>query len=337
MSISPRKAAFSVRITTLVILAVFRALSVAEAQTTDLEAAVNQSAVDKIIRSIDFPYTAFDDDVGKNSTAISERGNARDLSTTEMAEMIHRVRAKRGTLSDSETAFKQLLETARESTLETLRHVQKGDVEGAPPEADLSELVEFFDGKRSTLTNKGFLCFKGDAEVTHARVEVLEPPIVRLGGGRIDFRSMHVQAKAWIRITIGYPGICCKCWLVCCPWFCCKTTSIEVRPSAGLTTSAYAWPQEISESTGKSVAFFAYIRSLHLSDGLLGLIPLEGFVNPKLKDKPLVKIPLDDFAVAISPLRREMRVSSVRFRDAPDTLAAQLTIEVRKTGRRSAR
>jgi hypothetical protein len=297
-------------------------------ETTDFQATINQSAVDKVLTSLTYPYTAFD---GPGSADWGCFG------FNETSELIRTLNSKRSAeYTADEVQLAKAINSAKEETDRAIQYLKSGKPldGGAPPLADLIAMREFWEGKRSTVpsTLKGGCCLGLQYRLDHLLIEVKQRPDVSLGQARINIQSVNLYVKGAVSLRIINPfGICVDCWAPCllcrCPYFCCSTYPLpQIRPSSDLNADGYLQPQ-VSASSNPEIGFFGHFD--HLTLNWLKLVDWGWIVNHYvLKDKPLAKIPLSELGVNIALIQRRIRVSSMRFIDEQGDLPISITINV---------
>ena len=294
----------------------------------DVATTIYQSAVDKVLTSISYPYTAFDGPGSREWGCIGIQ---------ETSELIRRLNSKRSAeYSADEVKLAEAINSAKEETDRIIQYVQSGKLGGgAPPLADLIAMREFWEGKRSDVpsTLKRGCCTGLQYRVDHLLIDVTQRPNVSLGQARINIQKVNLYVKGWISFRTGMQFWCFDCWLPCVlcscsPHPCCWISpSVQIRPSSAIIASAYLQPQQVSANGNPEIGFFLHF--IHLNLNWLKIVDWGWIVNHYvLKDKPLAKISLSDLGFDITQIKRRVTVSSIRFIDEPNSLPISITIEV---------
>ncbi len=182
-------------------------LAANSAQTEDVVATIHQSAVDKVLTSINYPYTAFDGPGSKDWGCFGIK---------ETSRLITRLKSKRSAeYTADEVQFAKAINSAKEETDRAIQYLQSGKpLDGAPPLGDLIAVREFWEGKRSTVplsTLRGECCLGVQYRVDHLRIDVTQRPSVSSGQARINIQSVDLYVKASISLRAVTPGICADC------------------------------------------------------------------------------------------------------------------------------
>jgi hypothetical protein len=117
-----------------------------KAQTEDVEATLHQSVVDKILNSLNYPYTVFDGSVQGARDGAPEWHR---LSDTQMSKLIKSLNAKpKSRYNEVEQEFGRLLEEVKAGTEKVISYLQSGkSIENAPPLEDVLAAYQFWSGK----------------------------------------------------------------------------------------------------------------------------------------------------------------------------------------------
>lgn len=303
---------------------------------SDLDITINQSILEKIVSSLDYPFVVLDD--RSRSSSVQSKGATAGLQRmprSQLVELVRKINSPSAkALSPADLEIKKLFDKIIGKSEKLLSRMESGKIE----ETDditiprVREFLAFLKGESAMVSNRtlDFLCFDLDYKISRLRVEIRTQPDVSLGNKRMGFRSDSIFVKVWIDVIIGHPSICCKCSIICCPWPCCDKSTIQLRPSATLTASGYAWPENRGSGSSREVAIFGHFNSLRINHPLLGWIPLEGFANKSLKDKSLAEISYKQLAQRIDKLDRTVSVESIEFISAPRSLPMKFVISSKR-------
>lgn len=302
----------------------------------DLSAAIEQAAVDRLTRSVDYPFALFthredfqpaplilaagaEDDGGYeyNDAEVRELLNAAEASAdlSILATEPHDPEAQLYVdilLSASATieSAKACLRARDEAT------ASGSDFEG-PPEAELHEILE--GGVSGLAAIRGI---KFRAHLAWAEVGARTMPQITLRGSRIDV-SAEIFGGATGELWWYHPSFHCS--RLCARW---RTTwswdrigSLTVR---GVRFEAEA--HALATVNEAKVTVNGVFDRLRLDYRILDKIRLEGIANRKLKERTLIAVDAAELVATMPVLRSRFRPHSIELPDSDRRLVANITL-----------
>lgn len=318
---------------------------------SELEAIIHQSMVDKVVKSVDYPYTIFEhkrtyegftEEVDQNYDSaeipseeffnkISENlaiAYNKDYSFSEVDEELERNFLDN--LSELRENFKECRNAHNAFSEYTTNNPDTSLTWDGPSIDELDTLITSIDNYGDN-TNKFaplLSLVKFTALVTRITVKVQEPDF-ELNGKRFDLNNLtvipsgsgEVWAKyKWFKCTrrtrIG--GICYR-WR----WTTRNTRILKISLALRVKVSAHA--KVIPENS--LVKIYGEFDKLRLDHTLLRIIPLEKLANGYLGKKPLVIFDAGQFVKTIPVLKKDFKVSKIEIPNDTGKVNVKISIK----------
>ncbi|MER9340468.1 hypothetical protein NKI41_06705 [Mesorhizobium sp. M0601] len=290
---------------------------------SDLEAKVYQSACDKLLGSVAYPFTVVErrqDFPGCSSMAIAEVGEFYEYSKAELGEMFES--SIRGDKKDSELNDKiySFAGSIIEQAKKVLDAADRAGREYVGP--DKKELQAVVDGGIENLIHT-----LGDwgayAWCPYLRVRLDNKPNLRLASPRIDLTGVVVNVKATGELWVKYPWW--NCYKFCFNWKkvikCDRVASVTV--SVGLKAQAHA---DLAAS-GTRILAHGVFDKLRLNYKILDKIPLEGIANEVLAKKLLAVYDASQLVETVPLLHSRFAIASIALPASADGIGIGATIK----------
>lgn len=307
----------------------------------DLELELRQEMLEKIVDGIDWPVIFIDEKskssnvdilvdqlvAGKHFTRHEVDGlnKRRDLTLEEINALAKRFNSFSrgdGDFSEDYEDVKKMFEEGARKTRRIINRIEKGKeseisiteaksilsiLEGRATKSDISKIENW-----SSKNDKG-ICLGLNFKVSKVAVSVDKPQLdsVRINEGLIYFDMPKVTTKVWIDVEFKYPWLCCSDrWCKCfCPKTCCKYSRKQLRPSVLITAKGHVYPR----ATTNAVQIRGQFERLRFKHDIVGLIPLEKFVNAYLALNSIESIPYSDFKQEFADFGLTINVDRMEF------------------------
>lgn len=290
---------------------------------SDLEAKIYQSACDKLLGSVAYPFTVFErrqDFPGCSNMATAEVGEYYEYSKDEIAQILKKSidgDKKNFEVSDRIYSFAgSIIEQAKK----VLDAADRGGKEYVGP--DKKELQAIVDGGIANLVDT-----LGDwgayAWCPYLRVRLDKKPSIHLASPRIDLTGVLVSVKATGELWVKYPWW--NCYQYCFKWKkvikCDRVASITV--SVELKAEAHA---DLVASGARVIAQGVFDK-LRLNYNILDKIPLEGIANDALAKKLLAVYDASQLVETVPLLHSRFAIASIALPLSGDGIGVGVTVK----------
>jgi hypothetical protein len=304
----------------------------------DLSAKIDQSAADKLLNSITFPFTFVDvqtrppgllyssDKKGEQEILLDNAKVQELLDGFAKANSIKTMKAP----NDLEAKFNseglsnisQTIETAR-ACLQAQQGSQTptttGQVFSFPDKKELQAIVD--GGVEGLLKTTKGLAMK--VICSELKITANNKPNLGLNGSKISIGNANFNVKAtgelWAHIPSFHCSRWCTNWTVTWRWV--RLASITV--SVTLALDCYV---EIVVN-GKIVYAKAHINKLRLAYPILKEIPLEGIANSQLSNKLIQVFDAGSFVACLPLIHSKFGIESVTIPNIPNCIPIEIEIK----------
>jgi hypothetical protein len=254
----------------------------------DLYAEIDQTAVDKLLSSTNYPVTVLEKSQsfpGCDNLALEREGSAYKYTDKQVDDLFERTvtSIEQGKRESDHHILEQLYAFACSiiDKCQSALNSASSDYQG-PDKNSLQKIVD--GGVRSLPAN--LRAITGDFGVyawcPHLQVTVRQRPALNLASPRISLQNLRVEGSATGELWVKYPWLSCSHWH--CHWVtkCDRVGSITV--SIDVAADAHV---DLSVQGAKVYGQGAFDR-LRLDYWILRDIPLEGIANSALGNRRLL-------------------------------------------------
>lgn len=301
---------------------------IAHATGNDIYVEIQQSTVDKLLASVQFPFQVLErrqDFPGCSSlAAIAESGfyqyskeETRTLLSSAVAQVRRRVDPHPTGLSVADQIYSfggGILEQAKR-VLDIASTSQ--EYEG-PAKSELQDIVDGgIEGLAETLGDFGLFAWN-----PYLRVVVKSRPTVSLSSPRIDLDGVRIEVTATGELWAQYPWWNCYRW--CTKWEkvrkCDRVARLTVSPD--IAADAHA---TVSARSALVIIKGAFDR-LRLDYDILREIPLEDAANAVLKDKLVYVYDASQLIATVPMLQSRFSVEKISLPPHPSGIGVGVTL-----------
>jgi len=298
----------------------------------DLYGMVKQSASDKVIGSVSYPFTAVETQQAfpgctgiAAEMAAEEDAPFYELSKREMKIMLSdAVVDINQSQNCSEASVSSGIYSFAGDIIQQAKHVidaataAGGNYEGP----DVKELKKIVDkgikGLVDTLGDWGMYEW-----CPYLRVVVEKEPNIKLSSPRIDLNGIKIKVTATGELWAKHPWWNCHQW--CTKWEkvikCTRIASITVSPR--IKAEAHA----ILQAAGTKIFAQGKFDKLCLNYKILDKIPLEGLANKALRDKLVFVYDASAFVATVPLLGSNFAVGSLTLPPSSDGLNVGISVQ----------
>jgi hypothetical protein len=307
-------------------------VSEATSRREDLFGEVTQSASDKLLQSVDYPFTVFnvrEDFPGCSRAAkgaiepLDENPPLHVYTEKEVRELLEEAtrRVVKREEDEGETTLYDEVFSFAGSVVEQAKRVLEAsrnkDYEGPDPE-ELQRIVDGgIEGLVDTLGRLEFYAW-----CSRLRVVAKRRPRIGLRSPRIDLNGIRIAVKATGELWVRYPWWNCYKW--CTKWKkvykCKRIARLTVEPDIAAEAHATLRAKEAQ------VLAFAKFDRLRIDEPVLRRIPLEGFANQALGDKPVFVYDASKLVATVPVLGSRFSVDKIVLSPSPDSIGVGVVI-----------
>jgi hypothetical protein len=299
--------------------------------THDLYAEVKQSASDKVVESVLYPFTALEQNQGfPGCTKLAEEMAAEEnapfyvLTSAEVGDLLSAaVRDVRASQSSSEATVSGQVYAFAGDIIQQAKHVidaasAAGSEYEGPDVANLQGIVDGgIEGLVNTLGDWGIYAW-----CTYLRVIVESRPEIALSSPRINLNDIEIKVTATGELWSKYPWW--KCYKWCTKWEkvikCDRIASITVSPK--IRAEAHA----LLKAEAAKVYVQGVFDRLRLNYPILDKIPLEGLANKALKQTLVYVFDASKFVAVVPILESKFTVGTVTLPASADDLNVGISL-----------
>lgn len=302
-----------------------------DSKTYDLYGEVGQSASDKVVGSVSYPFTAFEvSQVFPGCTKLAaemvkeEAAPFYELTKEEIADLLSTsVRDVSGSQSSSEISVSSEVFTFGGDIIQQARHVidaasKAGSEYEGPDVADLKKIVDGgIENLVDTLGDWGIYAW-----CRYLRVIVEKKPQIKLSSPKLNLNGIEIKVTASGELWSKYPWW--KCYKWCTKW----KKVIKCKRIASITVSPRIKAEAHAVLKAEAAKIFAQGRfdKLRLNYNILDKIPLEGLANKALKDKLVYAYDAGNFVAAVPLLESKFTVDTVTLPASNDSLNVGISL-----------
>jgi hypothetical protein len=287
----------------------------------DLYAEVHQSASDKLLNSVTYPFKAFErkrDFPGCPNLAMARGGAFYEYTNKESAQLL----ANSVSGAKETAAINDQVYTFGGSIIEQAKKVlDAASVAGSKYKGpNLGELQAIVDGgitNLHTLSDWGLYAW-----CPYLQVVVRTKPTLSLASPRIDLSDVKINVTATGELWSKYPWWNCYKW--CTSWKkvikCEKIGSITVSPDIKAALHANI------ESAGSLVTARGVFDLLRLDYPILDKIPLEGIANDALGGRLVYVYDASQLVETVPVLKSRFTVGSIALPPSSGGISVGITI-----------
>lgn len=297
-------------------------------ETYDLKAEIDQSAADKLIMSVSYPFQLFETTKQFPGCIKSDGRNSNSMHVfsheeikTLLKDSLSNVR--RGKFSDTDVTVSEQVYSFCGSIIEQAKKVIDAEkVAGADYEGpDIAELKKILDGGIEELPqNLGDFALYGWN--SYLRIVVRIIPAIVLQSPRINLSQVKVEVTATGELWAKYPWWNCYKW--CTKWEkitkCEKIANITVSPTIAAEAHALCY------ATTTQVFLQASFDKLRLDYEIIREIPLEGLANDQLKDRLLFVYDARQLIATVPVLQSRFSIESIFLPESVDGIGVQIKL-----------
>lgn len=294
----------------------------------DLYGEVNQTACDKLLGSVKYPFVLFDRQESFPKTlgeaTIEDGGFYRftDAETDELFKAAVNEAGTRGeaTVHDQVFAFGGGILQQAKVMLDAL--TAKPDEFEGPSKEELERIIN--GGIENLGANlRGFL---GDwgiyAWCPHLRATVKSKPSIKLQSPRIDLSGLRMEFRATGELWAKYPWWNCYKW--CLKWK--KVTKVD--RIASITVTPDVAIDAHARISAKAAQVFAEGKfdKLRLDYDILRKIPLEGLANRAVAGKEIAVYDGSQLVATVPLLKSRFTLDKITLPAKPDAIGVGVTV-----------
>jgi hypothetical protein len=292
---------------------------------SDLYAEVNQSACDKLLDSVKYPFTVLEkreDFPGCPNLVVAEVGAFHRYTKKEMQILLSDAveKEKNRTLIDDQVySFGGSIIEQTKRVLDAANGPKPVGVTYEGPET--KELEAIIEGGITELYHT-----LGDWGIygwcSYLRVILEKRPQIYLASPRIDLKNVIVNVTATGELWAKYPWYNCYQWclkwkkVIKCDRIASATASLDIKADAHVNCQA----------SGALVSLQAVFDSLRLNYPVLDKIPLEGFANKELQDKLVYVYDASQLVESVPVLRSRFTVDSISLPPNPNGISVGVVV-----------
>lgn len=319
----------------------------------DLESSVTQSAADKVVRSVSYPFTVFEERKPYEGLAESPAGSDEAVWEFDAAAydavVQDAVGQWSGTFTHSRTqpdaeslggemlALINSLSTNAAECMSSLDEVERYNQDNpsepltwdGPDRAELQEIIDLASEAGLTVANLNKVL--GDwgikAVVTWIKVSLGVAPTFTLAGDSFALSLPKIVVDGTGEVWAKHPWLKCikKKWGICYKWKkVVKHTRLLRVTLRGLKFKVGARATILTE--GALVKARGHFDTLRIDHRYLDRIPLEKLANRKLQDRTVVVFDARELVATIPTLKSKFKVDSIHVPPTPGKVSVEVTV-----------
>lgn len=307
------------------------------AQTSDLSTTIDQRAFDKIVNSIDIPFTLFEH-IDPFHGLMAEKQDFKDYSapydkeyTFEQTKNLFKWAVENSNVKGLEDnpndiyknailqqwiAFKKSVDSAivvyqnppknqsidfQNLTIEDLKKLQSGNVD---------QVFKVFEDASTKFNTKGF---EAKAHLAYAKVELVDRPKLAVNSPQFSVANIKVKATATGELWVNMPALeCCRwfgpfCFCYRVNWHWIRIAQLTVSPQIGADiTTVFSIEQMKIMATGR-------FDRLYLDYNIIRDINLAGIGNFYLSKKKFELYDVSQFVASIPYINKKFTIADIRL------------------------
>lgn len=294
----------------------------------DFSARINQSACNKLLDSISYPFVAFERREtfpGCGNVSVLEDGEYIRLSNAQVDEMFAScVRRKSKSVRDEQPLDDQLFSfggSIIQQAKLVLDAVDDPKYEG-PNKADLEKII---DGGIQKL-GPNLRRMMGDwglyAWCPYLKITLRRKPSITLRSPVIDLNGIRVRVSATGELYAKFPWL--NCSRFCTKWE--KVIKCEKVGSVSVTIDIAIEAHATLAASGAMVFATAMFDKLRLDYPILRLLPLEDLVNPFLRNKRILVYDASKLVSTLPVLESRFGIKSINLPTQAQGIAVDVVI-----------
>lgn len=299
----------------------------------DLSATVSQSSADKLVKSVSYPFTAFDQSWPFQGRLILGAETDYEYTAAEIKKMLDVAQKRRGQMtlpapndSPEHQITRDIVRAASvviESAKACLNARDEAEKAGKPFVGPSRELVQgILNNGVAGLANIKGIQFKG--HLAWLKVVVADEPQLSLGMPTISIKNLDVRVSATGELWWYHPSLHCSHW--CFEW----SVTWGWDRIASLTVSglklAIAAHADVFAQNALIVAK-GVVDKLRLDYPILRDIPLEGLANSALGNKLVVTFDAGKYLATVPVLNSKFAVASLQLPPSTSQIEVDITIK----------
>jgi hypothetical protein len=297
---------------------------------SDLSAEVSQSACDKLLGSVSYPFTAIEirRDFPKPRGALRTAVGGYEYSDAEAKKLLTSaldyVQNRQGNMDPAVavevySGAASIIEQA-EKVIAASGSKKRGPPYKGPKTGELQQIV---DGGITKLTET----LRGDFGITgwcpYLQVVIKQEPRLTLASPRIDLSGVTLEVTATGELWIKHPWWNCYKW--CTQWE--KIIKWERLASITVSVRIQAAVHANLTVNGAEVSAYGEFDRLRLGGDIFDKIPLEGIANEVLGHKPVFVYDASKLVQTVPILGSKFSVSSVSLPANPSGISVGVNIK----------
>jgi hypothetical protein len=299
---------------------------------SDLSASVSQSSVDKLLKSVSYPFTAFDKSWPFQGRLVQGSESDYIYTPDQVKKMLSSAQKQIGHLdlpapkeSPDDQLTRDIISAAGgviESAKACLNARDEAEKTGKPfvgPSRAVTQGI--LDGGISGLAGIKGIQFK--AHLAHLAVIVESEPDVSLGVPTVGIKNLKVQVNATGELWWYHPALHCSHW--CFEWSVTWGWDRIAALSVGVKLKIDAHADISAQNT--LVVAKGVIDKLRLDYPILRDIPLEGFANNALGDKLVVAFDAGKYLATVPVLNSRFAISDIGLPQSSKEIEVDITIK----------
>lgn len=300
---------------------------------SDLSATVSQSSADKLVKSVTYPFTAFDHSWPFQGRVLDGADSDYEYPAAEIKKMLKGAQRGGGPLTLPATKDSPDTQVARdilragseviESAKACLRARDEAEAAGknfvGPSRADCQSVL---DGGVAGLASIRGIRFK--AHLAWLKVVVADQPQLSLGVPTTSINNLNVRVSATGELWWYHPSLHCSHW--CFEWHVTWGWSrIGAITVEGLKVAIAAHANISTQNT--LIIAKGVIDKLRLDYPILRDIPLEGLANRALDGKLVFVFDAGKYLATVPVLNSRFAISSVQLPRSANGIEVGMTIK----------